>query len=215
MYVHAGAAGTPCWCRASCWAVAYALSITLRGQTVSRRACALSRTKRSRASFRPRGMTPSGWSILRWGARPPDWLQRTYLIHVNERLTPRQLHHLLHQTTLHFYDWLNVTLPHWHAFSLDRHPVRVRARKQTSQPATQAHALPLKHVDSSLVLPPRSVMTDAHSTLTRATTASRKSTIASRNASLIKKNTGPLELRPSDILIERFTGTWLSPFCVS
>lgn len=51
------------------------------------------------------------------------------------------------------------------------------------------------------------VMTDAQSTLTRATTASRKSTIASRNASLIKKNTGPLELRPSDILIERFNGT--------
>lgn len=50
-------------------------------------------------------------------------------------------------------------------------------------------------------------MTDAQSTLTRATTASRKSTIASRNASLIKKNTGPLELRPSDILIERFSGT--------
>lgn len=50
-------------------------------------------------------------------------------------------------------------------------------------------------------------MTDAQSTLTRATTASRKSTIASRNASLIKKNTGPNELRPSDILIERFTGT--------
>ncbi|WFD28413.1 hypothetical protein MNAN1_003423 [Malassezia nana] len=49
-------------------------------------------------------------------------------------------------------------------------------------------------------------MTDAQSTLTRATTASRKSTIASRNASLIKKNTGPLELRPSDILIERFNG---------
>ncbi|WFC94781.1 hypothetical protein MBRA1_001415 [Malassezia brasiliensis] len=49
-------------------------------------------------------------------------------------------------------------------------------------------------------------MTDAQSTLTRATTASRKSTIASRNASLIKKNTGPNELRPSDILIERFTG---------
>ncbi|WFD20614.1 hypothetical protein MCAP1_002863 [Malassezia caprae] len=49
-------------------------------------------------------------------------------------------------------------------------------------------------------------MTDAQSTLTRATTASRKSTIASRNASLIKKNTGPLELRPSDILIERFSG---------
>ena len=56
------------------------------------------------------------------------------------------------------------------------------------------------------------VMTDTHSTLTRATTASRKSTIASRNASLIKKNTGPLELRPSDILIERFTGTFLQPF---
>ena len=51
-------------------------------------------------------------------------------------------------------------------------------------------------------------MTDAHSTLTRATTASRKSTIASRNASLIKKNTGPYELRPSDILIERFSGMY-------
>ncbi|SNX85323.1 uncharacterized protein MEPE_04032 [Melanopsichium pennsylvanicum] len=49
-------------------------------------------------------------------------------------------------------------------------------------------------------------MTDAHSTLTRATSLSRKSTVASRNASLIKKNTGPHELRPSDILIERFTG---------
>lgn len=87
---------------------------------------------------------------LALGARPPDWLQRTYLIHVNERLTPRQLHHLPHQTTLHFYDWLNVTLPHWHAFSLDRHPVRVRARKQTPQPATQAYALPPKHVDIPL-----------------------------------------------------------------
>lgn len=42
--------------------------------------------------------------------------------------------------------------------------------------------------------------------MTRATSVSRKSTIASRNASLIKKNTGPHELRPSDILIERFTG---------
>lgn len=51
-------------------------------------------------------------------------------------------------------------------------------------------------------------MTDAQSTHTRATTASRKSTIASRNASLIKRNTGPLELRPSDILIERFNGTY-------
>ncbi len=40
----------------------------------------------------------------------------------------------------------------------------------------------------------------------RATSLSRKSTVASRNASLIKKNTGPHELRPSDILIERFTG---------
>ena len=80
------------------------------------------------------GTTPRGWSIWHWGARPPDWLQQAYLIHVNERLTPRQLHHLPHQTTLHFYDWLNVTLPHWHAFSLDRHPVRVRARKQTPQP---------------------------------------------------------------------------------
>ncbi|SOV06772.1 uncharacterized protein UDID_05630 [Ustilago sp. UG-2017a] len=49
-------------------------------------------------------------------------------------------------------------------------------------------------------------MTDAHSTVTRATSLSRKSTVASRNASLIKKNTGPHELRPSDILIERFTG---------
>lgn len=46
---------------------------------------------------------------------------------------------------------------------------------------------------------------DAHS-ISRATSLSRKSTVASRNASLIKKNTGPHELRPSDILIERFTG---------
>lgn len=46
---------------------------------------------------------------------------------------------------------------------------------------------------------------DAHS-ISRATSVSRKSTIASRNASLIKKNTGPHELRPSDILIERFVG---------
>ena len=161
------------------------------------------------------GTTPRGWSIWHWGARPPDWLQQAYLIHVNERLMLRQLHHIPHKMTLHSYDWLHVTLPHWHAFSFDRHPVRVCARKQTPQPATQAHALPPKHVDSSLVLPPRSVMTDAHSTLTRATTASRKSTIASRNASLIKKNTGPLELRPSDILIERFTGMLLPPFRVS
>lgn len=183
---------------------------------MSQWACALARTKRRRAAaFRPRAQRradgPSGTGEL----GPPDWLQQAYLIHVNERLMLRQLHHLPHQMTLHSYDWLHVTLPHWHAFSFDRHPVRVCARKQTPQPATQAHALPPKHVDSSLVLPPRSVMTDAHSTLTRATTASRKSTIASRNASLIKKNTGPLELRPSDILIERFTGTWLSPFCVS
>ncbi|KAJ9473851.1 Phosphatidylinositol 4,5-bisphosphate-binding protein SLM1 [Pseudozyma hubeiensis] len=49
-------------------------------------------------------------------------------------------------------------------------------------------------------------MADAQSTMTRATSVSRKSTVASRNASLIKKNTGPHELRPSDILIERFTG---------
>ncbi|CBQ68294.1 conserved hypothetical protein [Sporisorium reilianum SRZ2] len=49
-------------------------------------------------------------------------------------------------------------------------------------------------------------MADAQSTVTRATSVSRKSTVASRNASLIKKNTGPHELRPSDILIERFTG---------
>ena len=52
-------------------------------------------------------------------------------------------------------------------------------------------------------------MTDAHSTMTRATSLSRKSTVASRNASLIKKNTGPHELRPSDILIERFTGKYI------
>ncbi|KAK0518661.1 hypothetical protein OC834_007654 [Tilletia horrida] len=35
---------------------------------------------------------------------------------------------------------------------------------------------------------------------------SRRSTIASRNASLVKKATGPHELRPSDVLIERFNG---------
>ncbi|CEH12809.1 cytoplasm protein [Ceraceosorus bombacis] len=46
---------------------------------------------------------------------------------------------------------------------------------------------------------------DAHS-IGRASSVSRKSSIASRNASLIKKNTGPTELRPSDILIERFNG---------
>jgi hypothetical protein len=46
---------------------------------------------------------------------------------------------------------------------------------------------------------------DAHS-VSRASSLSRKSTVASRNASLIKKNTGPHELRPSDVLIERFTG---------
>ncbi len=46
---------------------------------------------------------------------------------------------------------------------------------------------------------------DAHS-VSRATSVSRKSTIASRNQSLIKKNTGPHELRPSDVLIERFQG---------
>lgn len=56
-------------------------------------------------------------------------------------------------------------------------------------------------------------MADAQSTVTRATSLSRKSTVASRNASLIKKNTGPHELRPSDILIERFTGKLqLPPF---
>ncbi|ORY54746.1 hypothetical protein BCR35DRAFT_272077 [Leucosporidium creatinivorum] len=37
-----------------------------------------------------------------------------------------------------------------------------------------------------------------------ATGVSRKSSMASRNSQLIKKNTGPYELRPSDILIERF-----------
>ncbi|KDE07705.1 hypothetical protein MVLG_01979 [Microbotryum lychnidis-dioicae p1A1 Lamole] len=37
-----------------------------------------------------------------------------------------------------------------------------------------------------------------------ATGVSRKSSMASRNSQLIKKNTGPHELRPSDVLIERF-----------
>ncbi|KAM0791800.1 hypothetical protein ACM66B_004063 [Microbotryomycetes sp. NB124-2] len=37
-----------------------------------------------------------------------------------------------------------------------------------------------------------------------ATGVSRKSSMASRNSQLIKKNTGQYELRPSDILIERF-----------
>ncbi|KWU43952.1 hypothetical protein RHOSPDRAFT_5302, partial [Rhodotorula sp. JG-1b] len=45
---------------------------------------------------------------------------------------------------------------------------------------------------------PRSVAT-AH------TGMSRRSSIASRQSQLIKKNTGPFELRPSDILIERFS----------
>lgn len=38
------------------------------------------------------GTTPRVWSIWRWGARPPDWLQQAYLINVNERLMLRQLH---------------------------------------------------------------------------------------------------------------------------
>lgn len=46
---------------------------------------------------------------------------------------------------------------------------------------------------------------DAHS-ISRATSVSRKSTVASRNKSLISKQTAPHELRPSDILIERFNG---------
>ncbi|CAO1623725.1 unnamed protein product [Parajaminaea phylloscopi] len=46
---------------------------------------------------------------------------------------------------------------------------------------------------------------DAHS-ISRATSLSRKSTVASRNKSLISKQTAPHELRPSDILIERFNG---------
>ncbi|GAA5867608.1 hypothetical protein JCM3774_001526 [Rhodotorula dairenensis] len=45
---------------------------------------------------------------------------------------------------------------------------------------------------------PRSVAT-AHTGL------SRRSSVASRQSQLIKKNTGPFELRPSDILIERFS----------
>ncbi|KAG8906328.1 hypothetical protein FRB99_007108 [Tulasnella sp. 403] len=45
-----------------------------------------------------------------------------------------------------------------------------------------------------------SVVSRPHS---RATSVSRKST-ASRNQSLIKKNTAPSDLRPSDVLIERF-----------
>ncbi|KAG9012357.1 hypothetical protein FRB95_009717 [Tulasnella sp. JGI-2019a] len=49
---------------------------------------------------------------------------------------------------------------------------------------------------------------DAHSVASRphsrATSVSRKSTVASRNKSLIEKNTAPSDLRPSDILIERF-----------
>ncbi|PWN25013.1 hypothetical protein BDZ90DRAFT_234620 [Jaminaea rosea] len=46
---------------------------------------------------------------------------------------------------------------------------------------------------------------DTHS-ISRATSLSRKSTVASRNKSLISKQTAPHELRPSDILIERFNG---------
>lgn len=42
--------------------------------------------------------------------------------------------------------------------------------------------------------------------ISRATSVSRKSTVASRNKSLISKQTAPHELKPSDILIERFTG---------
>ncbi|KAF9519673.1 hypothetical protein BS47DRAFT_1374988 [Hydnum rufescens UP504] len=49
----------------------------------------------------------------------------------------------------------------------------------------------------------RGVGDDAHS-ISRATSVSRRSTM-SRNQALIKKNTTPHELRPSDVLIERFT----------
>ncbi|KAG8890770.1 hypothetical protein FRB98_004815 [Tulasnella sp. 332] len=49
---------------------------------------------------------------------------------------------------------------------------------------------------------------DTHSVISRphsrATSVSRKSTVASRNKSLIEKNTAPSDLRPSDVLIERF-----------
>jgi len=45
---------------------------------------------------------------------------------------------------------------------------------------------------------------DAQSTRSRQTGISRKSSIASRQSQLVKKATGPTDLRPSDILIERF-----------
>ncbi|CAD6567139.1 MAG: hypothetical protein CYPHOPRED_001457 [Cyphobasidiales sp. Tagirdzhanova-0007] len=45
---------------------------------------------------------------------------------------------------------------------------------------------------------------DAVSHRSRATGVSRKSSVTSRQSQLIKKNTGPMDLRPSDILIERF-----------
>ncbi|KAH7106392.1 hypothetical protein BKA62DRAFT_687045 [Auriculariales sp. MPI-PUGE-AT-0066] len=49
---------------------------------------------------------------------------------------------------------------------------------------------------------------ETHTTISRATSVSRKTSVKnstlSRNSTLIKKNTAPSDLRPSDILIERF-----------
>ena len=47
------------------------------------------------------------------------------------------------------------------------------------------------------------MQTDAQSTRSRQTGMSRKSSM-SRQSQLVKKATGPTDLRPSDILIERF-----------
>lgn len=77
---------------------------------------------------------PRALAILWWGRRNRDWLQRPYLIHVNERLVLHHLHLLPHGITVPFHDWFNVTLQHWHAFSFDCQHVRVCARKQSPQP---------------------------------------------------------------------------------
>jgi len=50
---------------------------------------------------------------------------------------------------------------------------------------------------------------ETHTTISRATSISRRTSVKaasalSRNSTLIKKNTAPNDLRPSDLLIERF-----------
>lgn len=99
-------------------------------------------------------------------------------------------------------------LPHHHHHRLNEYPIPPASILSNSSPSSFYIQLPLHYQTISHQRRRRPIITmaDAQSTVTRATSLSRKSTVASRNASLIKKNTGPHELRPSDILIERFTG---------